>query len=166
VAEIAQGVEGQESQKIVCFAHKILVFHFFFTFLFFSWFYMMSPSMWLLRSKCEVFNFFQEILQGPQCWSLESRPPSTKIILAHSYLQISSWDLSPICQGCHKGRFWRRITVRTSARVRVYPADGFLPSADAVKNASARTRPCVHTDKGVPSALRADAKKIKINFFW
>jgi hypothetical protein len=56
----------------------------------------------------------------------------------------------PICsryrQGCHKGQFWRKITVRTSARVRVYPADavlsadGFLPSADAVKTASTRTR--------------------------
>jgi hypothetical protein len=49
-------------------------------------------------------------------------------------------------QGCHKGRFWRKITVQTSARIRVYPAnvvlpaDGFLPSADAVKTASARTR--------------------------
>jgi hypothetical protein len=30
-----------------------------------SWFYMMSPSMWPLWSKCEVFDFFQEILQGP-----------------------------------------------------------------------------------------------------
>jgi hypothetical protein len=56
-------------------------------------------------------------------------------------------------QGCHNGRFWRKITVRTcvdvvrtSARVRVYladavlPADGFLLSDDAVKTASARTR--------------------------
>jgi hypothetical protein len=87
-------------------------------------------------------------------------------------------------QGCHKGRFWRKITVRTSyssrcprtlsgrpirpdvrgrrpdvlfvrmstdvvrtfAHVRVYPADGLLPSADAVKNASVRTRQCVRTD--------------------
>jgi hypothetical protein len=50
------------------------------------------------------------------------------------------------------------LFVRTSARVRVYPtdavlpADGFLPSADAVKTASARTRPCI----------REDAKKLKI----
>jgi hypothetical protein len=35
-------------------------------------------------------------------------------------------------QGCHKGRFWRKITVRTSARVRVYPAD-------AVKTTSVQT---------------------------
>jgi hypothetical protein len=58
-------------------------------------------------------------------------------------------------QGCHKERFWRKITVQTSARVRVYPADavlpadGFLPSADAVETASARTR---------------KIKKIKIKF--
>jgi hypothetical protein len=48
---------------------------------------------------------------------------------------------------------------RTSARVRVYPADvvlpadGFLPSADAVKTASARTLGCVCVDAHV----RADA---------
>jgi hypothetical protein len=76
----------QGAQKIVCFAHKILVFHFFSFFFVCSWFCMMSPSMWPLQSKCEVFDFFQEILQGPQCWSLELRPPSIKIILVHSYL--------------------------------------------------------------------------------
>jgi hypothetical protein len=27
----------------------------------------MSPSMWPLQSKCEAFDFFQEILQGPHC---------------------------------------------------------------------------------------------------
>ena len=37
----------------------------FFHFLVCTWFCMMSPSMWLLRAKCEVFSFFQEILQGP-----------------------------------------------------------------------------------------------------
>jgi hypothetical protein len=58
--------EGQGSQKIVCFAHKILGFHFFFTF-FCSCFCMTSPSMSLLRYECEVFDFFQEFLQGPQC---------------------------------------------------------------------------------------------------
>jgi hypothetical protein len=31
------------------------------------------------------------------------------------------------------------LFVRTTDRVRVYPADGFFPSADAVKTASART---------------------------
>jgi hypothetical protein len=38
-------------------------------------------------------------------------------------------------QGCHKGRFWRKITVRTSAdvvwksaRVRIYTADAVLPT--------------------------------------
>jgi hypothetical protein len=49
---------------------------------------------------------------------------------------------STLKHGCHKGRFWMKITirtcvdvVRTSARIRVYPADtvlpteGFLPSA-------------------------------------
>jgi hypothetical protein len=49
--------EGHGAKKEVCFAHKILVFHFF-HFLFCSWFCMMLPSMWPLRSKCEVFYFF------------------------------------------------------------------------------------------------------------
>jgi hypothetical protein len=64
-----------------------------------------------------------------------------------------SW-CTPWDQGCHKRRFWRKITIRTSfssrrprtsACVHVYPADavlpadGFLPSANAVKTASART---------------------------
>jgi hypothetical protein len=46
VAKTTQGLKGQGAKKEVCFAHKILVFHFFSLFLFFcSWFCMMSPSM-------------------------------------------------------------------------------------------------------------------------
>jgi hypothetical protein len=37
--------------------------------------------------------------------------------------------------------------VRTSACVRIYPADGFLPSTPRVQNASPRTRPYVHADE-------------------
>jgi hypothetical protein len=33
-------------------------FFIFFIFFLCSWFYMMSPSMWSLRSKCEFFDFF------------------------------------------------------------------------------------------------------------
>jgi hypothetical protein len=46
--------------------------------------------------------------------------------------------LANLSQGCHNGRPTVKITVRTSACVRDYPvdavlpADGFLPSADAV----------------------------------
>jgi hypothetical protein len=58
-------------------------------------------------------------------------------------------------QGCHNGRFWVKMTVRTSARVRVYPADGFLPSADVVKTVSARTRKYVCADVGVRASARA-----------
>jgi hypothetical protein len=53
--------EGHGAKKEVCFAHRILVFHFFFTFFFCSWFYMMSFIMWLLQSECEVFDFFKKI---------------------------------------------------------------------------------------------------------
>ena len=75
--------EGQGAKKEVCFAHGFLVFHCFSLFLFFcSSFCLMSPSIWLLQFKCEVFDFFQEILQGPQCWSFESRPLSRKIIFS------------------------------------------------------------------------------------
>jgi hypothetical protein len=45
--------EGHGSQKIVCFAHKILLLNFFFC----SWFYMTSPSMWPLLFDYEVFDF-------------------------------------------------------------------------------------------------------------
>jgi hypothetical protein len=56
------------------------------------------------------------------------------------------------------------LFVRTSTRVRVYPVDavlpvdGFLPSADAVKTASAWTLGCVRVDAHV----RADAGLMKI----
>jgi hypothetical protein len=66
-------------------------------------------------------------------------------------------------QGCHNGRFWMKITVRTSTRVCVYPvdavlpADGFIPSADTAKirphgriQASARTHPSVRTNMACP----------------
>jgi hypothetical protein len=58
----------------------------------------MSPSMWLPQSKYEVFDFFQEILQGPQCWSFESRPPSRKRILAlaNNYKYgVEIWGMCP-----------------------------------------------------------------------
>jgi hypothetical protein len=72
-------------------------------------------------------------------------------------------DENQSIHGCHKGRIWRKITVRTSARVRVYPADavlptdGFLPSADAVKIASARThsRPHGHERVRVDAPMSA-----------
>jgi hypothetical protein len=47
--------ERQGTKKEVCFAHRT----------FFSWFYMMPPSMSPLQSKFEVFYVFQQILQGP-----------------------------------------------------------------------------------------------------
>jgi hypothetical protein len=75
--------EGQGAKKEVCFSIESWFFTFF-TIFFCSWFYMMSPSIWPLQYDCEVFDFFQEILQGPYCWSFESQPPSTKWILAHS----------------------------------------------------------------------------------
>jgi hypothetical protein len=54
-----------------------------------------------------------------------------------------------------------------STRVRFYPADRFLPSADAVKTESARTQPNVRADAArTQGCIRADAKnKIKYIFF-
>jgi hypothetical protein len=60
-----------------------------------------------------------------------------------------------------------KITVRTSARVRIYPADavlsadGFLPSVDAVKTASTRIR-CVHADTNAKNKIKIKNKKIVI----
>jgi hypothetical protein len=44
--------------------------------------------MWLLRLDIEIFDFFQENLQDSLRWGFESRPLSTKQILANLYLQI------------------------------------------------------------------------------
>jgi hypothetical protein len=56
-------------------------------------------------------------------------------------------------QGCHKGHFWMKITVRTSARVRVYPAD-------AVKTASV-PRP---RGRGSPRMwTRADVARTRVD---
>jgi hypothetical protein len=49
---------------------------------------MMLPSMLPIQFECEVFGICQEILQVPQCWNFEARPPSTKRILVHPYVQI------------------------------------------------------------------------------
>jgi hypothetical protein len=71
-------------------------------------------------------------------------------------------------QGCHNGRFWMKITVRTSGRVRIYPADailptdGFLPSADAVKIASAWTQ---LASARTPPNIRADVSSIHTDTF-
>jgi hypothetical protein len=56
--------EGQGAKKEVCFAHRILIFHFFSLFLN-SWFYMMSPQCDHYDLIVKFFNFFQEILQDP-----------------------------------------------------------------------------------------------------
>jgi hypothetical protein len=54
-------------------------------------------------------------------------------------------------QGCHNGRFWMKITVPTSARVHIYPAD-------AVFTVRGRSKNRIRAD--------AEAKKIFFFFFW
>jgi hypothetical protein len=73
VAKTSQGLKGRVLRKKFVLSIESWVFTFF-HFFSCSWFCMMSPSMWPLQSKFEVFDFFQEILQVPQCWSFESRP--------------------------------------------------------------------------------------------
>jgi hypothetical protein len=53
-------IEGQDATTKVCFAHRTIGF-FFFKKHFASHF---SSSMWLLQFECEIFDFFQEILQA------------------------------------------------------------------------------------------------------
>jgi hypothetical protein len=75
--------EGQGAKKEFCFAHWILVFHFFH----FLFLLMVLHDVTLnvtATIKMWSFDFFQKNLQGPQCWSFESRSLSTKRILAHS----------------------------------------------------------------------------------
>jgi hypothetical protein len=54
----------------------------------------------------------------------------------------------PKLQGCLNGRPMVKFTVRTSARVRVYPADEFLPSAPTLNTTSVRMRQQIHAGAG------------------
>jgi hypothetical protein len=72
-----------------------------------------------------------------------------------SCLELKAWDpfLKPTfpaahLQGCHNGRFWVKMTVRTSTRIHVYPADA-VKIASARTLAFSRTRPRVRTDVGL-----------------
>jgi hypothetical protein len=78
--------EGHGSQKIVCFAYKILVFHFFSLFFFAHGSARMDGSA--LWSKCKVYLFFSRIFTRSIVLKFGIKTPSTEIILAHSYLQI------------------------------------------------------------------------------
>jgi hypothetical protein len=91
-----QRAEGQGSQKIVCFVHKILVFHFFFTFFF------ANGSAWR-HLQCDRYDlnvkfliFFKNLTRSTVLM-FGVKTLSTKIILAHSYLQIWSSNLSHVC---------------------------------------------------------------------
>jgi hypothetical protein len=66
--------EGHGAKKKVYLILTILVVHFFSPVKFIPSLCMTSPSIWLLQYDYEVYEFFQEILQGPLCWSLESGP--------------------------------------------------------------------------------------------
>ena len=88
--------ERQGAKKEVCFAQRSWFFTFFIFHFFCSWFWVISSSMWLLQSKYEVFQLFQVCLQSPECWSFESRSPSSKKILYHSYLLIWKWNLNHV----------------------------------------------------------------------
>ena len=46
------------AKKKLCFAHKILDFHFFYNFCFCSWFYIMPSSMWPFWFEYEAIDYF------------------------------------------------------------------------------------------------------------
>jgi hypothetical protein len=73
----AQGLKGKVLRKKFVLSIESWIF-------FFSLFFFAHGSTWC-HFQCNHYNlnvkffiFVQEILQGPQCWSLESRPPSKK----------------------------------------------------------------------------------------
>jgi hypothetical protein len=72
---------------MVCSANRILDFYFFQIIFLFIVLYDVIFHV-TAQFECEVFDFIQEILQVPWCWSIESRPLTTKRILTHLYLQI------------------------------------------------------------------------------
>jgi hypothetical protein len=86
--------EGHRAQKIVYSILIILVSHFFSSFLFDPWLCMALPSMWSLQSDYKVFEFFQEILQGPHCWSSECgshKNNSTSLIIRNLEFKFEPW---------------------------------------------------------------------------
>ena len=60
MAKIAQGLKGRVLRKKFFLPIEFWIF----TFLFCSCICMISPSMWLLWFECEIFYYFQEIIQS------------------------------------------------------------------------------------------------------
>jgi hypothetical protein len=82
----------------------------------------------LLRMEGELSTHKQQLSTHKQQLSIHSRlllcfAERDVIILA---AEILKWAVGKRGdQGCHKGRFWMKMSVRTSARVRVYPRTRF-----------------------------------------
>jgi hypothetical protein len=108
--------------------------------------------------QADVFDFVAlPIVRGEQMIiTLCSERCSTILLWKEELIKVMYAEAMASCyQGFHNGRFWIKITVRTSARVRVYPADAVL-HADGFNvrgrgtNPSARTLGCVRADMGRP----------------
>ena len=93
VAKIAQRLKDKVPKKQF-FTHNFLDFYLIFSLK------NTYGSVWCnLQCDCfnvEAFDLFWENLQVLQCQSFWHRPPFTKTILAHSYLDIWDWELSQI----------------------------------------------------------------------
>jgi hypothetical protein len=79
--------EVSSADKKVCFAHRILVFHFF-DFFFCSWFCMMSPSMWPLQSKCKVLILFKKFYKVQNLEVLSQDPKNKKIFGSFTFTNM------------------------------------------------------------------------------
>jgi hypothetical protein len=76
-------------------------------------------------------------------------------------LSITCWKVHWV-QGCHNGRFWMKITIRTSARVRIYPADAVLPADGFLPSADAKLHPHGRSLLSAWTRTRTQKNKIKI----
>jgi hypothetical protein len=86
--------ERHGAKKKVCLILTILVVHFFSLVKFAPSLCMTSPSNWPLQYDYEVSEFFQEILQGSLCWSLESGPQeniSMSLIIRVQEFKFGPW---------------------------------------------------------------------------
>jgi hypothetical protein len=95
--------EGQGSQKNSLFCSWNLAFSLFFKFLFCAWFYMTSPSMWLLRSECEVFKFFPRIFSRSIVLKFGVKTPVNK----NNSSSLIFTNLELKFEACMLNLFWK-----------------------------------------------------------
>jgi hypothetical protein len=112
VAKIAQGLKGKVLRMKFVLPIESWYFTFFHFSFVFSWFCIMSSSMWLLQFECEVFDLFQEFYKVHKVEVLSQDPRQQKEFwLTNNYkCRVEVWaicaqlDLKVVCKRPKKKR--------------------------------------------------------------